>query len=261
MRPLLVPCALALLAACQSAPAVPLEPLPLVDRFPVSYEGRIAPIAADEQSGREEETVPLPVAGAAVSFRGTIVELPVAAARALAPGLVEPMRTGHGTGRQGGHADPKALREALDELAARGFVRSQPFTVARLGATAVTTMRTETPYVSALRIVGTIGPMVLDPEVEVFEHGSSLAFAAERDGDALAVSIEWLQTEPVLPVPVANAEGGSLQVPVFTRHRLCAKTRAMDHDALVVGVVPGREPGMVAMLCVQIDAGEVVATR
>jgi hypothetical protein len=251
MRFPLVPCALALLAACQSAPAVPLEPLPLVDRFPVGYEGRIGQLAATDDQGIEEEASgTLPEAGASVSFRGTIVELPVAAARALAPGLVEPMRTGHGLERQGGHADPVALRIALDELAARGFLRSRPFAVARLGATAVTSQRTRTPYVTSFRIVE---PMVFDPEVEVFEHGSSLMFAADREGDGLAVSIVWLQSEPVLPVPVARADGGALQVPVFTRHRLCAKTRAMDHDALVVGVLPGKEPGMVAMLCVHVD--------
>src|SRR5262249_24437592 len=152
-------------AACQSTPSVPLPPLPLGDRFPVHYEGRIAP--ADGRTTVETEPTPLPEAGASVTFRSTIVELPVAAARALAPGLVEPMPSREGLQLFGGRADPRALRMALDDLAARGFAGSHPFAVARLGATATTSMLTQTPYVGALRIVGNGQPLV-DPEVQVF---------------------------------------------------------------------------------------------
>jgi hypothetical protein len=252
-------CALALLAACHTAPAVPLPPLPLGDRFPVQYEGRIAPLA-DARLTAEAESAPLPEAGASVTFRGTIVELPVEAARALAPGLVEPMPTGAGLQLLGGRADPAAMRFALDDLAARGFAGSHPFAVARLGATATTSMLTQTPYVGALRIVRNGWPLV-DPEVAVFEHGSSLAFGAEREGDGLCVHIDWLHSEPVLPVPVAHADMVALQVPVLTRHHLTATARTADHDALVVGVLPA-EPGMVAMLCVQVDvSGTMVALQ
>jgi hypothetical protein len=73
---------------------------------------------------------------------------------------------------------------------------------------------------------------------------------------------EWLHSEPVLPVPVAHADAVALQVPVLTRHRLLATARIAHHDALVIGVLPAGAPGMVAMLCVQVDvSGTLVAAR
>jgi hypothetical protein len=105
--------------------------------------------------------------------------------------------------------------------------------------------------VSGFKIAGTQWSKVLDPEIEVFEHGTTLTFTPQRDGDELTVIIDWLQSEPERPITVARADGFALQVPVFTRQRLKAVARLGERDALVVGVLPGREPGMVTMLFVE----------
>ena len=47
---------------------------------------------------------------------------------------------------------------------------------------------------------------------------------------------------------VARADRFALQVPVFTRQRSKAVMRLRERDALAVGVLPGREPGLVSML-------------
>jgi hypothetical protein len=262
MRRLPASClALSLIAACQSAPAT-FRPFQLEDHFPVTYEGRIAPLAEADRKSATEPSVVLPAPGASVAFRSTIVELPEADARALAPGLLAPVPTSKGLQLQGGHADATLLRGALHQLARRGCLRSQPFTIARIGTTSTIAVCTQTAYVSGFKIAGTLWSKVLDPEIEVFEHGTTLTFTPQRDGDALTVGIDWLQNDPVVPMALARADNVALQVPVFTRQRLTATARLDEHDALVVGVLPGREPGTVTMLFVESDVIDpVVAAR
>jgi hypothetical protein len=251
--------ALSLIAACQSAPARFLQ-LRLEDPFPVSYQGRIAPLSDADRKSSDEPGVVLPAAGASVAFRSTIIELPEAEARALAPGLLAPVPTGSGLQMQGGHVDATLLRGTLHRLASQGRLRAQPFTIARIGTTSTTSACTQTAFVSAFKIAGTLWSKVLDPEIEVFEHGTTLAFTPQREGDALTVSIDWLQSEPLRPITLARADRMALQVPVFTRQRLSAVARLHDRDALVVGVLPGREAGTVTMLFVESDViGPLVA--
>ncbi|HEX6811666.1 MAG TPA: hypothetical protein VF384_08600 [Planctomycetota bacterium] len=244
--------ALSLIAACQSAPAR-FHPLPLEERFPVSYEGRIAPLADADRKSVAEPAVALPVPGASVVFRSTIVELPLAEARALAPELLAPVPTSSGLQMQGGHVDAAFLRSTLRRLANSGCLRAEPFTIARIGTSSTISLCAQTAYVSAFKIAGTLWSKVMDPEVEVFQYGTTLTFTPQRDGDALTVSIDWLKSDPVRPITLARTDSVALQVPVFTRERLSASTRLGEHDALVVGVLQGREPDTVMMLCVETD--------
>src|SRR5688572_18034843 len=85
--------ALCLITACLSAPRT-WRSFALETHFPVVYEGRIAPLAEGDRLSVADANVELPGAGPSVAFRSTIVELPEADARALAPGVFEPVPTG-----------------------------------------------------------------------------------------------------------------------------------------------------------------------
>lgn len=247
--------ALVLLAACQSAPR--FSPLPVHDVFPVTYEGRVAPLAAGDEDVFAVEPVPATAEpGRAVSFRATIVELSPDAASALLPGLV-----GGGGPPQGAHVDAVELHQALRQLTAAGTVRSAPIVLVKLGGKGITTACTKLAYVKGLDLAPVSPDMIVDPEIDDFLYGSQLCFAPAGTDSGLGVAVDWHFSDPVLPIPQARARRCTLQLPVLARHHLHADLQLATKGAFVFGALPGNDQDVVRLLFVEVDGGEVVAAR
>lgn len=244
--------ALFLPCACQTTPR--LTPLPVHDVFAVDYTGDIGPLV----DGDMEQLAPEPSASLAsttpVSFRGTIVALPCGEVTALLPGLL-----GDSGAPAGAHVDAAALRHRLADLAARGLIRSAPLAVVGLGNTVATTLRTRTAYVGRFDVSPMAGRIMANPQVARFEHGSQLSLTPRRGDAGLQLELEWRVSEPVLPIPQVRTRSMKLQVPVLQRHCLRVATAMAEHDAFVLGPLPGSDDDSVAVLFVEVDGGGALA--
>jgi hypothetical protein len=259
---------LSVLAACKTSPPPPAR-LPIHTLFPVTYEGDVAPLAADADAPVPEPSPATHAPQPSLSFRTTLLELPLADARELAPELVTPAPTGKPSARgvtdrriralglAGGHVDPALLRQSIDELQRRGHAYAGPLVATGLGGTATVSVSKRTAFVRSLHIAPVDDSFLVDDvDVATFEHGSWLTFAAQRDGDALRIGVEWQVRDPLVPIPVARTQLASLQVPVLARHRLGASAIVAAQDGLVLGSLPGRRPGTVMLLCVEVEAAD-----
>lgn len=294
VRPQVLVASALLFAACQTTEPLP-ERLAVRDTFPVAYEGSISPLVAEDAAafgGEPEAAAAKPVPS--VSFRATVVELPLSEAAMLVPDLLagEPPATEElpdggvrtwaeervtttagdgvkavhrmrGVGLAAGHVDPAALRSALDAMARQDRVRQAPHGAVGVGGTVTVNATTQRAFVKSMHLTASADSFFVDDiEVATFEHGSQLRFAARPEGDALRIDIEWLESTPALPLPVARVHASALQVPVLARHRVKASTCVGASDGLVLASLPGDAPGSVKLLCVEVDAEpQAVAAR
>jgi hypothetical protein len=268
-------------AACHSGPPAP-PPLLVTGTVDVEYEGRIAPLAEGETDTLPESELRTAAYGTpTVVFHTTVLELPLAEARAFVPGLVaeapppvEALPDGstrewserrvvssagpmHTTRRQravglaGGLVDRAALRSAMPALIARGEVATEPLTAAStLGNTLTLSTQNEKAFVRGMRLTAVADSILVeDIEVATFRVGWSFRLTANAAGDALEVAVQWNDARAVHPVP----HGGGIQLPVIERHRVSTRAVIDGGSSLVVGSLPGHREGTVQLLCVEID--------
>ena len=294
MRRALPLAALAGITACASAPPPP-EPLTVRDPFPVTYDGRVSPLDADDLptqgSQQEGDSAATLAPRRVVAFRATWIELSLADARALLPSLaaapppdVEPLPGGatrtwddefvstrgpasasssrrtRNLGIAAGHVEPAALNGALARLGDRASVVSRQQIAVGVGRTAELATWNQIAFIRSLRLAPAADSLLVDDvDVAVFQHGSRVAFAVAAQDGALRIDIDWRETIPVRPIPVGRTSRATLQIPVLERHRLTASTTVAGTDALVIASLPGNERGDVRVLCIEVDPSAPLA--
>src|SRR5688572_19804174 len=271
---------LLLLVACHSAPRPRLV---VRDAFPAAYEGWLRPFAAEDAAAFAAEPAAEAGDGANVTFRATVVELPVAHALDLVPELMLPNLARWRTkpadagppgsdhdgepkpsavGAASGKVDPDALRGVLRGMRRGPYPTWSVQAVTRVGGAAVLTDTNQTAFVKSIRYARPDAPLVDDFEVASFASGNRLRLATTAHADGLRLDVDWLERTPVRPIPLARGRSGALQVPVFEHHRVTTSAPLAERDAFVIASLPGREPGTVQLLCIDVDARvDSVATR
>lgn len=257
--PSLVP--LCLFAACASPPATPL---PLLAAFPTVYEGRIQPAAP----GVKAELGVTPKADGPVlpgdsdglenaSMYAWLVQLPAAEAHAVLDGWARnahPSALGFGVG--GRHVDRDAMLRQVESWEARGMVRASPFLTTRLGRDGTIRVATQSAAIAGFRLQQGESALMLDPEVQQFEHGTEIVFRAERRDDEIVAVVDWQHSEMLRPRANASVDGstfGSMEVPVQLQQHLSGETKVAPRDAMVLGVMPTSTPDAVLLLCLETE--------
>lgn len=252
---------LCLLAACASSPPTPL---PLLAAFPTKYEGRIQPAAP----GTKAELDVTPRTAATVqpgdsddlenaSMYAWLVQLPAAEAHAVLDGWASnarPSALGFGVG--GRHVDRDAMLRQVESWEARGMVRASPFLATRLGRDGTIRVATQSAAIAGFRLQPGESALMLDPEVQQYEHGTEILFRAERRHDEIVVAIDWQHSELLRPRTIASVHGGtfgSMEVPVQLKQHLSGETKVAPRDAVVLGVMPTSTPDAVLLLCLETE--------
>lgn len=251
--------------ACATSPSTPSLRL----RAPIAtqYTGTVAPAVASDPAGLTVPPLVTPKPGdeailpgdhgdaPSATVRTWIVELPLAEARQL----LADWSNSHvvrdlGFGVRGFHVDRDALLDHVATWTDRGVVRDQPFVVARFDQTATMRSTQQTAAVAGFVFRGGDEPLVLDPTIARFEHGTAIDVRARQDGDSAVIALDWKQSELLRPRTIAALYGGavgSMEVPVVMQHRLQADVKVAPRDAMVFGVLPTGTPAQVLLLCVE----------
>ena len=144
-----------LFTGCQAPP----RPLVLLDTFPVTYEGHIAPaqplpagLTPSCGETAAEELAPSCSSDAALTVRATFVELPVDEVRALLPEWPP-----QGPRIQGAHLAKDELARHIADWRTRGAIASQPLLVVGFGQDATVRHTKRTAFVSRLYLKGRAG--------------------------------------------------------------------------------------------------------
>jgi len=263
--------------ACATAP--PPAALPLGAPIATRYSGTVAPAAASDPAGLTVPPVVTPTPGESTILPGDhgdgpsatvrtwIVELPLAEARqVLAEWSNSRVVRDLGFGVSGFHVDREAMLAHVARWTDRGAVRDQPFVVARFDQTATMRSTQQTAAVAGFVFRGGAEPLMLDPTIARFEHGTAIDVRARQDGDSAVIALDWQQSELLRPRTIASLYGGavgSMEVPVVMQHRLQADVAVAPRDAMVFGVLPTGTPAQVLLLCVETGtpapAGAVAA--
>lgn len=259
LTPSVVP--LCLFAACASPPATPL---PLLATFPTKYEGRIQPATPCPSAGLDVTPPttapgrPEPADGVEnASMYAWLVQLPAAEAHAVLDGWVSNATlSALGFGVGGRHVDRDAMLRQVESWESRGMVLASPFLSTRLGHDGTLRVVTRSAAIAAFQLCQGESALMLDPEVQQFEHGTEIGFRAERRHDEIVVAIDWQHSEMLRPRTITSVNGGllgSMEVPVQLQHHLTGETKVAPRDAVVLGVMPTTTPDAVLLLCLETE--------
>lgn len=242
-----------LLAAC-SSPARP-SALAVQDTFVVDYQGRIQPVerladGAEFGGGEGEAIVTDGDSNAGMIMHAVLVELPTEEVRALLP--TWPRK---GPRLQGAHIEREDLLGRLDDWRRRNLVAAESALVGDFGVEATFRSLSRRAYISHLDIECGADPLMVDPQIGVYEYGLELGITPRRDGDETALAFDWRSRDRITPSNVGHYEGGrigSIELPMMLDQRVRGEADVLPGAVLMLGAMVGGHPDTVSLLCVDV---------
>lgn len=159
---------------------------------------------------------------------------------------------------RGVHVEPAALKRALGELLRSGHARliGEPEVSCAEGTEAAVSCLDQTALVQRIDLVPSgNSEFAFDLAVGPVQHGTWLQLSPHRTQDGgLQLGIRMQLRELVQPVPVAATRFGRLHVPAVAIQDLRALEVVKVQDGLVLGTMSGKEPGLVVLAIVEVQA-------
>ncbi|MCB9878114.1 MAG: hypothetical protein H6835_10975 [Planctomycetes bacterium] len=240
-----------LLTAC-STTARP-APLAVQDTFVVDYQGRVQPVerlSDDALMAGDDAMAQLSGTGSAVQMQALLVELPTDEVRALLP--TWPRK---GPRLQGAHIEREDLLGRLDDWRRRNLVAAESALVGDFGVEATFRSLSRRAYISHLDIECGADPLMVDPQIGVYEYGLELGITPRRDGDETALAFDWRSRDRITPSNVGHYEGGrigSIELPMMLDQRVRGQAEVVPGAVLMLGAMVGSRPNTVCLLCVDV---------
>ncbi|MBK9384883.1 MAG: hypothetical protein IPN34_08720 [Planctomycetes bacterium] len=284
-----------LLGACGSAPLA-LTPLAIKERFDARYEGSLQLFDAEPLSAHPTAS---PSAGLGARepllCRATWIELRTEDARAWLPALATPppppievlpdgatrhwsptrveTHSAEGSGSSSrvpvlgmalGRVAAPELRAALEQLACSARVIAVAEGELGRGERTALAITSERAFIRSLRLASAADSIhVQEVEVERFPYGAELLLRWGTAASGSSLELAWTAS-CWMPTPgVVVAPYGGIEAPALVRHRVEAEAPFRTaEDALVLASLPGAQPGMVQLLCVELrEAPDALARR
>ncbi|HPF15413.1 MAG TPA: hypothetical protein PLJ12_14210 [Planctomycetota bacterium] len=213
-----------LLFACRSTPAEPERPLVALDRFAVTYEGRVGPVAPMPEEATLEATAGVPrandrPAAAIVEIQIQVLELSTAAFDRLLGPDQDPS-----TGWQGW-----VLSEADWEARLAAFqgdlqVLTAPTILCFQGQRAECSIVNEQAYIEQFELESNPGSMVADPKIATLQTGMHFVVQPMLEEPMLEEGVQGMRFEarhddllrmPTIETPFPAGSTMTLQVPML----------------------------------------------
>jgi hypothetical protein len=255
-----------LLLLCSCAVPAPLAPLPTTAEFAVDYRGTISPSPGDERGVEQAPDGTEPPADADVRIAAWLLDVPLAVARELLPGLLPPATAPSARGlRLAAAGMPQALA-ALREVPEAALIGA-PELLCADNRQARMQVQAQQAYVRGFRVVPGQQEFIADPVVGQVQAGYILTFVPtllpDRKGVRLALDFEFrdlVSPLPVVGMPFAQSDL-QLHVPVEMRQELRCQPDLGARDAFVLAAKSGRA-GHVLLTFVEVEVVELgVALR